>query len=58
MLIAPVRLGKESATGAGAVVTKDVPDGYLAVGAPARMRRRKTRNDRSDVDDGPEVPAE
>jgi bifunctional UDP-N-acetylglucosamine pyrophosphorylase/glucosamine-1-phosphate N-acetyltransferase len=44
MLIAPVRLGAESATGAGAVVTKDVPDGFLAVGAPARLRARKPRD--------------
>jgi bifunctional UDP-N-acetylglucosamine pyrophosphorylase/glucosamine-1-phosphate N-acetyltransferase len=44
LLIAPVRLGRESATGAGAVVTKDVPDGFLAVGAPARLRRRIARS--------------
>ncbi|HEU4481110.1 MAG TPA: bifunctional UDP-N-acetylglucosamine diphosphorylase/glucosamine-1-phosphate N-acetyltransferase GlmU [Actinomycetota bacterium] len=37
MLVAPVRLGKGSATGAGAVVRDDVPDGALAVGMPARI---------------------
>jgi bifunctional UDP-N-acetylglucosamine pyrophosphorylase / glucosamine-1-phosphate N-acetyltransferase len=37
MLVAPVTLGERAATGAGAVVTKDVPDDALAVGAPARV---------------------
>jgi len=38
MLRAPVTLGDGSKTGAGAVVTKDVPAGMLAVGVPARIR--------------------
>jgi len=38
MLRAPVTLGDDSKTGAGAVVTKDVPAGKLAVGVPARIR--------------------
>jgi len=42
MLVAPVKLGKGSRTGAGSVVTKDVPDGATAVGVPARVVRRKT----------------
>lgn len=37
MLVAPVRIGKRAATGAGAVVTQDVPDDALAVGVPARI---------------------
>ncbi|CAN5785743.1 bifunctional UDP-N-acetylglucosamine diphosphorylase/glucosamine-1-phosphate N-acetyltransferase GlmU [soil metagenome] len=37
MLVAPVRLGRRSATGAGAVVRGDVPPEGLAVGAPARV---------------------
>ncbi|TME56637.1 MAG: UDP-N-acetylglucosamine diphosphorylase/glucosamine-1-phosphate N-acetyltransferase [Chloroflexi bacterium] len=41
MLVAPVKLGKGSRTGAGSVVTKDVPDGATAVGVPARVIRRK-----------------
>ena len=36
MLIAPIRLGSGSRTGAGSVVTRDVKPGQLVVGAPAR----------------------
>jgi bifunctional UDP-N-acetylglucosamine pyrophosphorylase/glucosamine-1-phosphate N-acetyltransferase len=36
MLVAPVRVGRNAATGAGSVVTKDVPDGAKVVGVPAR----------------------
>ena len=38
MLRAPVTIGDDAKTGAGAVVTKDVPSGKLAVGMPARIR--------------------
>jgi acetyltransferase-like isoleucine patch superfamily enzyme len=38
MLVSPVTLGDGSKTGAGAVVTKDVPPHKLAVGVPARIR--------------------
>jgi len=38
MLVAPVHIGRRARTSAGSVVTRDVPDGALAVGAPARIR--------------------
>jgi bifunctional UDP-N-acetylglucosamine pyrophosphorylase / glucosamine-1-phosphate N-acetyltransferase len=37
MLVAPVRVGAGASTAAGSIVTKDVPDGALAVG---RVRQR------------------
>ncbi|HEX7593310.1 MAG TPA: bifunctional UDP-N-acetylglucosamine diphosphorylase/glucosamine-1-phosphate N-acetyltransferase GlmU [Anaerolineae bacterium] len=40
MLVAPVKIGARAHTGAGSVVTKDVPDDSLAVGAPARVIRK------------------
>ncbi len=39
MLIAPVKVGDNSITGAGSVVTKDVPNDSLVVGAPAKVKR-------------------
>src|SRR5262249_6708522 len=43
MLVAPIDVGDGARTGAGAVVTKDVPAGKLAVGVPARMRELRAR---------------
>ena len=40
MLVAPVRVGARSVTGAGAVVTKDVPPDSLAVGVPAKVKKQ------------------
>jgi bifunctional UDP-N-acetylglucosamine pyrophosphorylase/glucosamine-1-phosphate N-acetyltransferase len=40
MLVAPVKLGDRSRTGAGAVVTKDVPADTLVVGMPARAIKK------------------
>ena len=58
MLVAPVEIGDGAKTGAGAVVTHDVPPGRLAVGVPARLREprptpgeptsRRRRRDPSD----------
>jgi len=42
MLIAPITLGDGARTGAGSVVTRDVPPGGVAVGVPARIRRAQT----------------
>lgn len=46
MLVAPVRVGKGAVTGAGSVVTKDVPDHSLVAGVPA-MIKKKLKNSES-----------
>ena len=38
MLVAPIEIGDGAKTGAGAVVTHDVPPGKLVFGVPARIR--------------------
>jgi bifunctional UDP-N-acetylglucosamine pyrophosphorylase / glucosamine-1-phosphate N-acetyltransferase len=40
MLVAPVRVGRGSVTGAGSVVTKDVPEDSLVVGVPAKVVKK------------------
>lgn len=40
MLVAPIELGDDSRTGAGSVVTKNVPESTLVVGIPARAIRK------------------
>ena len=46
LLVAPIKIGDRSRTGAGAVVTKDVPDDTLVVGMPARaIRKLEKRKD-------------
>ncbi len=41
LLVAPVHVGAGAMTGAGAVVTHDVPSGEVWLGAPARPHRRR-----------------
>jgi bifunctional UDP-N-acetylglucosamine pyrophosphorylase/glucosamine-1-phosphate N-acetyltransferase len=38
MLVAPVEIGAGATTGAGSVVTRNVPPGALAYGVPSRLR--------------------
>jgi len=40
MLVAPVRVGSRSVTGAGSVVTRDVPPDSLVAGVPAVVKKR------------------
>jgi bifunctional UDP-N-acetylglucosamine pyrophosphorylase/glucosamine-1-phosphate N-acetyltransferase len=47
MLVAPLKIGSGARTGAGAIVTKNVPDDTLVVGMPARaIRKFEKRNNK------------
>ncbi len=48
LLVAPLKLGDGARTGAGAVVTKDVPEDTLVVGMPARAIRKLERKSKKD----------
>ncbi len=46
MLVAPVTVGDRAMTGAGSVVTKDVGEGELVVGVPAKVKAKFEKADR------------
>ena len=44
-----VTIGDDTVVGAGAVVTRDLPAGVVATGAPARVQREIGEHDRIDI---------
>jgi bifunctional UDP-N-acetylglucosamine pyrophosphorylase/glucosamine-1-phosphate N-acetyltransferase len=57
MLVAPIELGDGARTGAGSVVTRDVPAGMLAVGVPARLRKPRAEAAPGDAPAATALPA-
>ena len=51
-----VTIGDDTVVGAGAVVTRDLPAGVVAVGAPARVLREIGERDRIEVPERPGEP--
>ena len=43
VIVAPAKIGKFAITGAGTVVTRNIPDKAVVVGVPGRILRRKVR---------------
>lgn len=56
MIVAPISIGDGAKTGAGAVVTRDVPPGKLAVGMPARMREPRRASSEGSEPGGGQPP--
>jgi bifunctional UDP-N-acetylglucosamine pyrophosphorylase / glucosamine-1-phosphate N-acetyltransferase len=58
MLVAPVRVGRNSVTGAGSVVTKDVPPDTLVAGVPAQIKKRLNQTKEATRDENEKVKNE
>ncbi|MGH9967736.1 MAG: bifunctional UDP-N-acetylglucosamine diphosphorylase/glucosamine-1-phosphate N-acetyltransferase GlmU [Pyrinomonadaceae bacterium] len=46
MLVAPLTVGSDSVTGAGSVITKDVPPNSLVAGVPAVVKKKLKKSDK------------
>jgi bifunctional UDP-N-acetylglucosamine pyrophosphorylase/glucosamine-1-phosphate N-acetyltransferase len=57
MLVAPVRVGARSVTGAGSVVTEDVPPDTLVAGVPARIKKQLPREPSENAEEKEESTA-
>ena len=53
IVLSGVRIGAGAVIGAGSVVTRDIPDGGIAVGNPARVVRFRDRAAQHSSDEGP-----
>ena len=58
MLVAPVRVGSNSVTGAGSVVTKDVPPDTLVAGVPATVKKRLSETKEETKEEGEKIKDE
>ncbi|KAL9097453.1 MAG: hypothetical protein Q9165_000349 [Trypethelium subeluteriae] len=57
VILPGVRVGKGSTLGAGAVVTKDVPDYTIVVGNPAKILRRVDGHENDEIGPVPTIPS-